>query len=77
MIDSWVPPHALRYSIYLSTTVYLTSIYQEGVRSTGLLRTVLTAVMRRVNRSSTSELNAKQRACASLIERKVLESGLI
>ena len=51
--------------------------YQEGVRSTGILRAVLAAVMRRVNRSSTRELDAKQRACASLIERKVLESGLI
>ena len=50
---------------------------QESVRATGLLRAVLAAVMRRVNRSSASELSAQQRACASLIERKVLESGLI
>ena len=55
----------------------LLPIYQEGVRVTGLLRTVLATVMRRVNRSSDSELNPQQRACAALIERKVLESGLV
>ena len=47
------------------------------MRATGLLRAVLATVMRRVNRSSDSELNPQQRACAALIERKVLESGLV
>ena len=47
------------------------------MRATGLLRTVLATVMQRVNRSSDSELNPQQRACAALIERNVLESGLI
>jgi len=47
---------------------------QEAVRSTGLLRTVVTRVMRQVNRSST--LNVRQRACADLIRRHVLQSRL-
>ena len=79
-----LPIAVAQYAGFMARTpvLHVTGLFnapwrQEGVRATGLLRAVLKAVMRRVNRSSSSELNAQQRACASLIERRVLESGLV
>ena len=79
-----LPVDVAQYARFVARAhvVHITGLFnapwrQEGVRTSGLLRKVLAAVMRRVNRSGAGELNAEQRACASLIKRKVLASGLV
>jgi len=77
-----LPLHAKQYARFAARAhvLHITGLFnapwrQQDVRASGLLRSVLTAVMRQVNLSH--ELSAEQRACAALVELKVLESGLV